>query len=243
MRPDLIRVVLVDDHQIVRAGLKAVLATARDIQVVGEGSHGRDALTLAERFDPHVIVMDLSMPEMDGLTATRALTGAAALRPAPDDAPPTRRVLVLTMHGEEPYATRSFAAGAKGYLTKDTASTALLAAVHKLAHGGVYVSTTMAERLARALQPRHEGPSHGLLTDREFEVMRLLVSGLRLTDIARRLHLSVKTISTHKSHIFEKMNLHSTAALVRYAMQHQLFAETGLEPATEAAQPGLTGAA
>ena len=133
MRPDVIRVVLIDDHQIVRAGLKAVLSTAKDITVVGEGGTGKDAVALASRVDPHVIVMDLSMPDMDGLTATRELQKANALRTPTPGEPMTRRVLVLTMHTEDEHLVALLEAGAGGYLLKSVAERELVDAVRTVA--------------------------------------------------------------------------------------------------------------
>jgi DNA-binding NarL/FixJ family response regulator len=223
MRPDLIRVVLVDDHQIVRAGLKAVLATARDIQVVGEGSHGRDALALAERFDPHVIVMDLSMPEMDGLTATRALTEAAAGRPAPDDAPPSRRVLVLTMHTEDEHLMALLEAGAAGYLLKSVADRELVDAVRTVAAGDVYVQSSAARALARGVARRdatsHDRARFEKLTDREQAVLRLIAEGYTAPEIGEQLTISPKTVDTYKQRIGEKLGLAHRHDYVKFALR------------------------
>ena len=178
MRPDLIRVVLVDDHQIVRAGLKAVLSTAKDITVVGEGGSGKDALVLAERVDPHVIVMDLSMPDMDGLTATRELQKANALRTPTPGEPITRRVLVLTMHTEDEHLVALLEAGAGGYLLKSVADRELVDAVRTVAAGDVYVQPTAARALARGLARRdgnaEERARFEKLTDREQVVLKMV---------------------------------------------------------------------
>jgi DNA-binding NarL/FixJ family response regulator len=132
-------------------------------------------------------------------------------------------VLVLTMHAEEQYAMRAFRCGASGYLTKDSAGAELIQAIRKVAAGGGYVTTALAERLAISLHTPGDAPAHGSLSDREFEVFRRIVAGQRPTEIAAALHLSVKTVSTHKTRILEKLGLDSTAALIRYGLEHRLF--------------------
>lgn len=223
MRPDLIRVVLVDDHQIVRAGLKAVLASARDIQVVGEGSTGREAVALAERLDPHVIVMDLSMPEMDGLSATRALVRANAERPLPDDAPPTRRVLVLTMHTEDEHLVALLEAGAAGYLLKSVAERELVDAVRTVAAGDVYVQPSAARALARGIARRDAASEDRArferLTDREQAVLRLIAEGYTAPEIGEQLTISPKTVDTYKQRIGEKLGLTHRHDYVRLALR------------------------
>ena len=135
---------------------------------------------------------------------------------------PSVRVLVLSMHAEEQYALRAFKAGANGYVTKDSASTELVAAVRKVAAGGAYVTASLAERVVQQLNGVAESPRHAQLSDRELEVLQRIVAGQRLTDIAAALHLSVKTVSTHKSRIQDKLQLPSTAALIRYGLEHKL---------------------
>ncbi len=223
MRPDLIRVVLIDDHRIVRAGLKAVLSTATDIAVVGEGSNGREALVLADRLDPHVIVMDLSMPEMDGLTATRALQSATALRAPRPDAPPTRRVLVLTMHTEDEHLVALLEAGAGGYLLKSVADRELVDAVRTVAAGDVYVQPTAARALARGLARRDGSASErtrfGKLTDREQAVLRLVAEGHTAPEIGAQLHISPKTVDTYKQRIGDKLGLAHRTDYVKFALK------------------------
>jgi two-component system response regulator NreC len=223
MRPDLIRVVLVDDHQIVRAGLKAVLSAARDIQVVGEGSTGREALALAARLDPHVIVMDLSMPEMDGLTATRELVRSAAEAPLPEDAPPTRRVLVLTMHTEDEHLVALLEAGAAGYLLKSVAERELVDAVRTVAAGDVYVQSSAARALARGLARRDAASEDRArferLTDREQAVLGLIAQGYTAPEIGERLSISPKTVDTYKQRIGEKLGLAHRHDYVRFALR------------------------
>lgn len=224
MRPDLIRVVLVDDHQIVRSGLKAVLATAKDITVVGEGGTGAEGLALAERLNPHVVVMDLSMPEMDGLTATREMQkrNAARTTDEPDDEV-TRRVLVLTMHTEDEHLVALLEAGASGYLLKSVADRELVDAVRTVAAGDVYVQPTAARALARGLAKR-EGASEDRarfdkLTDREQVVLKMVAEGYTAPEIGTQLSISPKTVDTYKQRIGEKLGLAHRTDYVKLALR------------------------
>jgi DNA-binding NarL/FixJ family response regulator len=223
MRPDLIRVVLVDDHQIVRSGLKAVLSTAKDITVVGEGGSGKDALVLADRLDPHVIVMDLSMPDMDGLTATRELQKANATRVQAPDEPATRRVLVLTMHTEDEHLVALLEAGAGGYLLKSVADRELVDAVRTVAAGDVYVQPTAARALARGLAKRdgnaEERTRFEKLTDREQVVLRMVAEGYTAPEIGEHLTISPKTVDTYKQRIGEKLGLTHRTDYVKFALK------------------------
>ncbi len=223
MRPDLIRVVLVDDHQIVRAGLKAVLSTAKDITVVGEGGSGKDALVLAERLDPHVIVMDLSMPDMDGLTATRELQKTNARRTPTPGEPITRRVLVLTMHTEDEHLVALLEAGAGGYLLKSVADRELVDAVRTVAAGDVYVQPTAARALARGLARRDgnadERARFEKLTDREQVVLKMVAEGFTAPEIGEHLTISPKTVDTYKQRIGEKLGLSHRTDYVKFALK------------------------
>jgi len=223
MRPDLIRVVLIDDHQIVRAGLKAVLSTAKDITVVGEGGTGKDAVALASRVDPHVIVMDLSMPDMDGLTATRELQKANALRTQTPGEPMTRRVLVLTMHTEDEHLVALLEVGAGGYLLKSVAERELVDAVRTVAAGDVYVQPTAARALARGLAKRDGGAEERArfekLTDREQSVLKLVAEGFTAPEIGEALTISPKTVDTYKQRIGEKLGLTHRSDYVKFALK------------------------
>ncbi len=223
MRPDLIRVVLVDDHAIVRTGLKAILATAKDIMVVGEGSTGREALALAERFDPHVIVMDLSMPDMDGLTATRELVKAAALRSVEPGTPATRRVLMLAMHSEDEHLAALLEAGAAGYLLKTVAERELVDAVRTVAAGDIYVQPSAARGLARGLARKEEHADDRSrferLTDREQVVLRLFAEGHTAPEIGEQLQISPKTVDTYKQRINEKLHITHRTDYVKLALR------------------------
>ena len=208
-----IQVVLADDHQLMREGLQRLLSQAQDIQVVEAVADSFSLLEALRRQPVDVAVIDLSMPGMNGMELIKRLRTEF----------PGLAVLVLTMHGEDLYALRAFRAGANGYLTKDSAATDLQRAIHKVAHGGAFVTEAMAERLAMGLSLASDTPSHEQLSDREFEVFRQIVAGRRLTDIADDLHLSIKTVSTHKSRVLEKLGVEGTAGLVRYGLQHRLF--------------------
>jgi DNA-binding NarL/FixJ family response regulator len=203
----MIRVLIADDHKIVRDGLKGILAATADIQVAAEAAGGDEALALVRANDYDVALVDMSMPGLSGIDLVKRLRAEK----------PKLRLLVLSMHGEHQYAARALKAGASGYLTKDSAAEQLLGAIRKVAAGGMHISEAAAASLVSRQKASHEA-----LSDREFEVMRLLVEGLGPTDIAQRLHLSVKTVSTHKTRILEKLDLGSTAELVRYAMEHKL---------------------
>jgi len=204
------RIVLADDHKIVRDGLKRILAATAELQVVAEAADGDALLRLVKSTDHDVAVVDMSMPGLSGLALIKRLK----------DEKPKLRVLVLSMHGESQYAARALKAGASGYLNKDSAAEQLVAAIRKIAAGGMHIGEAAAASLVAAKKSPHE-----TLSDREFEVLRLLVEGLGPTEIGERLHLSVKTISTHKTRILEKLNLGSTAELVRYALEHKLVGE------------------
>ena len=204
----MIRVLLADDHKIVREGLRRVLAGAGDIEVAGEAADGDQALALVKANDYDVAMLDMSMPGLSGMDLIKRLKIEK----------PKLRILVLSMHGEQQYAARALKAGASGYLNKDSAGELLVAAIRKIAGGGVHIGEAVAASLVTA----GDKPAHERLSDREFEVLRLLVEGLGPSEIGERLHLSVKTVSTHKTRILEKLDLKSTADLVRYALENKL---------------------
>jgi two-component system, NarL family, invasion response regulator UvrY len=210
--PSLKQLLLVDDHVIVREGLKRVLEPIADEWHVTEVSNGYQALDKLRQQDFKLAIVDVSMPGMSGLELVKRIKAEH----------PNTAVLVLSMHAEEHYAVRAFKAGANGYLTKDSAATELITAVHKAAAGGVYVSQSMAERVVQQLNGALAAPRHAELSDRELEVLQRIVDGERLTDIAQALHLSVKTVSSHKSRIQEKLQLPNMAAVIRYGLEHHL---------------------
>ena len=208
----MIRVLLADDHTVVRDGLRHVLERAGGFEIAGEAWDGATTVALVRSTSAQVLVLDLSMPGRNGLE----------LIPQLKEERPALRVLVLTMHAEQQYAVRAFKAGASGYLTKESAGTELVNAVNKVASGGVYVSTSMAERFAQSLHEPADVLPHQRLSDREFDVFRRLAAGKTLSEIAQALSVSVKTVSTYKSRILEKMQMPHEAALVRYAMRNGL---------------------
>ena len=199
--------VLADDHKIVRDGLKRILAATTDLQVAAEAGDGDELVRLVKANDYDVAVIDMSMPGLAGPALVKRLKSEK----------PKMRILVLSMHGEQQYAARVLKAGASGYLSKDSAAEQLVGAIRKIAGGGVHIGEAAAASLVAAEKAPHEA-----LSDREFEVLKLLVDGLGPTEIGERLHLSVKTVSTHKTRILEKLNLGSTAELVRYALENKL---------------------
>jgi len=203
----MIRVLIADDHKIVRDGLKRILSAHGEVDVTGEAADGDQALALVRAHEFDLAMVDMSMPGLSGIDLIKRLKLEK----------PKLRILVLSMHGERQYAARALKAGASGYLNKDSAAELLVGAIRKIAAGGVHIGDAAAASLVSADKAPHEA-----LSDREFEVLRLLVEGLGPTDIGDKLHLSVKTVSTHKTRILEKLNLSSTAALVRYALDHKL---------------------
>jgi len=203
---------LVDDHTIVREGVKRILEPLAPEWTVLEAATAFQALECLRREPVALAIVDLSMPGMSGLELIRRIKTEY----------PTVAVMVLSMHAEEQYAMRAFKAGANGYLTKDSAATELTMAVRKVAAGGAYVTASLAERVVQQLSGIARAPRHSELSDRELDVLQRIVAGQRLTDIAEALHLSVKTVSTHKTRIQDKLQLPSTAALIRYGLEHGL---------------------
>jgi DNA-binding NarL/FixJ family response regulator len=209
-----IRVVLVDDHAIVRTGLKAVLGAAPDIEVVGEASGGREAVALLARTPADVVVMDISMVEGDGITATREITGRGGNAP---------RVLVLTMHAEAAYLEAVLEAGASGYLMKSAADRELVEAVRSVARGEMFVQPAAARVLAQGVRRREEQATDRArfekLTDRERAVMRLIAAGYTAPEICEQLTISPKTVDTYKQRINDKLGLTHRADYVKLALK------------------------
>jgi DNA-binding NarL/FixJ family response regulator len=208
----MIKIVIADDHTIVREGLRRVVGEVEDIEVIGEATNGREALEWVKKGGFDMLLLDLSMPDHSGVDFIKRLK----------DESPKLPILVLTMHEEEQYAVRSIRAGASGYLTKESASKELINAIRRVGQGRLYINASVAERLALDTMATHDGPPHKSLSDREFEVFQMMVRGRSITEIATQLHLSVKTVSTHKARVLQKMNMLSIADLVRYAMGHGL---------------------
>ncbi|HVR30032.1 MAG TPA: response regulator transcription factor [Thermoanaerobaculia bacterium] len=203
------RVLVADDHAVVREGLKRILTQDQAIQVVAEAEDGAAALARASEMDLDVVVLDMSMPGRGGLETLQELKRLW----------PRLGVLVLSMHPEDQYAVRVLREGADGYLSKESAAEELITALRKIHGGGKYVSPTLAERLAMTVERGFEGPPHDRLSTREFQVMVLLAEGKTVTQIGVELHLSVKTISTYRARIMEKMGMKNNAELMHYAIE------------------------
>lgn len=200
----------------VRSGLKEILADTGDITVAGEATNAPEALAQVRAHEFDVAVLDMTMPGRSGIELIKQVK----------EARPKLRVLVLTMHKEEQYAVRALRAGAAGYLTKESAADQLVAAIRRIAAGGAYVSPETAERLALGAGRASDAPPHTLLSDREFQVFQMIAKGTAVGEIAKQLSLSVKTVSTHKTRIMEKMGLANQAELIRYALEHKLLDES-----------------
>jgi len=210
----MIRVVVADDHTIVRDGLRHLLAAAGDIEVAGEARDGKEVLERVRALTFDVLLMDMSMPGKSGIELIRQVRAEK----------PKLRILILSMHEEHQYAVRAIRAGASGYLTKESASLQLVEAIRKVAAGGAFISSEVAQQLALGAMPGASGPLHASLSDREFQILLLIASGKSITEIAEQLFLSVKTVSTHKSNILQKMQMQTQGELIRYALTHQLIA-------------------
>jgi two-component system invasion response regulator UvrY len=208
----MIRVLIADDHAVVRAGLKQILSEVPDMVVVDEAFEGEEALRKAQTDSWDVLVLDLAMPGRSGLDILEQLQSARSRRP----------VLVLSMHAEEMYATRVLKAGASGYLTKESTPHELVKAIRKVLSGGKYVSASLAETLALRLDETGDRPLHEALSDREFQVLCMMASGKTVTEVAGELSLSVKTVSTYRARMLEKLNLRNSAEAIRYAVDHRL---------------------
>ena len=206
------RIFIADDHEVVRKGLCALLQAQPDWEVCGEAADGREAVEKAQQMKPDVVILDISMP---GRTGLDILDEVKRLRPRTP-------VLLLTMHPEQQYARRALKAGAAGYLTKDSVPDELKSAIKKIVAGGRYVSATLAEKLAVDLRQGADLPLHELLSDREFQILRMLASGKTVKEMAEELRLSVKTVSTYRARILEKSGMKTNAELIRYALEAQL---------------------
>jgi DNA-binding NarL/FixJ family response regulator len=209
----LIRVLLADDHSVVRQGLRAWLERSSDVQVVGEAADGREAVTLAEQLEPDVVIMDIAMPMLNGIEATGQITRRS----------PEIKVIILSMHADESYILRALGAGAKGYLLKESTETDVLPAVRSVREGKPYFTPSIARLLLedymRALKQNNLQDSYDLLTEREREVLQLLAQGKSNKEVAQVLNLSPHTIDSHRTNMMQKLNLHNTAEIVLYAVR------------------------
>lgn len=213
----MIRVLLADDHAVVRAGLKEILSSTADIVLAGEATDGHQVLAAVRGNDYDVAVLDMTMPGRNGIELIKLVKAEQ----------PELRILVLSMHSEAQYAVRAVKAGASGYLTKECAPEELVAAIRRIAGGGAVISAETAERLVLDTSARGAAAPHTLLSDREYQVFRMIAVGASISEIAAVLGLSVKTISTHKTRIFQKMGISNPSDLVRYALRHKLIDDSG----------------
>jgi two-component system, NarL family, response regulator NreC len=213
-----IRILVADDHGIVRKGLRFLLDRQADMEVVGEASEGREAMRLCEELSPNIVIMDVAMPQLNGIDATSQIIKAN----------PRIGIIMLSMHADESYLVRALSAGAKGYLLKDSAEVDLVRAVQVVAQGRPFFSPKIAQSLledyVRALQDRGLQDSYELLTAREREVLQLLAEGKSNKEVATILDLSTYTVETHRTNLMHKLNLHNTAEIVLYAVRKKIIA-------------------
>jgi DNA-binding NarL/FixJ family response regulator len=202
-----IRVLIADDHPLIRSGIRALLENARDIEIVAEAENGAEALKLAAEYKPDVVLMDIKMPELDGLEVTARM----------HEEFPEVRVIILSVHVEEEYVRRALRCGATGYLTKSARSVELELAIRAVAKGQTFIDLPLA--VAEILRSDGKGPSLGSLTRRQREIFQLIVEGHSIKGIAMSLNLSVKTVETHRAQLMERLSIHDTAGLVRYALK------------------------
>ncbi|MCX7625671.1 MAG: response regulator transcription factor [Candidatus Sumerlaeaceae bacterium] len=210
---DRLKIVIVDDHPVIRRGVRDILAENPLFEVVGEAASGLEALQRVRETRPDLVLLDVTLPDRTGIEVLKDIR----------DWFPQIKVLVLSIHSEEQYAVRALRAGAVGYITKESAPEDLLQAIEAVLEGDIFVTETIARKLTK-LTTRHETPEtpHELLSDREFEVLRLLGQGKGISQIAAELGVSVKTVSTYRARILEKLGKESTAELIRYAVEHNL---------------------
>jgi DNA-binding NarL/FixJ family response regulator len=211
----MIKILVADDHPMIRRGIKQAITDEADMKVVGEAQTAQQILDLVRTIEWDVVILDVSMPGRNGLEVLKEIKREH----------PTLPVLILSMHPEEQFAMRAVRAGASGYLTKEVSPEELLAAIRKVCSGGKYLTLSLAERLVEELAAASDRISHENLSDREYEILRFLAEGKTVSQIAERLFLSVKTVSTYRMRILEKMNLKNNAEIIRYAVQQRLIDE------------------
>jgi two-component system response regulator NreC len=208
-----IHILLADDHSVMRTGLRLVLERQQDFEVIGEASDGREAVALTEQHRPEVVVMDVTMPNLNGIEAARQISGAM----------PQIGIVMLSMHSDEAYVLRALKAGARGYLLKESAESDLIAAIRAVNAGKAFfspaVSRMLVEDYVRQLQDREIEDSYELLTTREREILQLIAEGRSNKEIANILNLSLYTIETHRGNLMEKLNLHTVPELILYAVR------------------------
>ncbi len=208
----MIRVLLVDDHAIVREGLKRILHEAKGIQVAGEAENGVEALKIMRKQEWDIVLLDISMPEKNGIDTLKQIISMNR----------NSKILILSVYPEDQHAVRLVKAGASGYLTKEAAPEQLVDAIRKIVAGRKYISPSLAELLLLESDSSSDKPPHATLSDREYQVMRMIGSGRTVSEIARTLSLSTKTVSTYRANVLEKMKLKNSAELTQYVIQHGL---------------------
>jgi two-component system, NarL family, invasion response regulator UvrY len=208
----MIKVFITDDHSLIREGFKKLLKDEMDIEVAGEAGNAKDAMDFVLKNNIDVLILDINLPDKSGLDLLKELK----------EFKPELRVLILSMHPEDRFAMRVLRAGAYGYVTKESAGEELVKAIRKVHNGGKYVSASLAEKLVFEIQSGTDKPVHEILSDREFQVFQMIASGKTLAEIADGLSLAVTTVSTYRARILEKLNLHSNAELIHYAITNKL---------------------
>jgi len=208
----MIKILIADDHTMFREGLKHILAEYPDLVVTDEANNGQEVLDKIWKNNYDVVLLDITMPGMTGLEALKQLKNDRPKLP----------VLILSMHPEEQYAVRVLRAGASGYLTKESAPDELITAIRKISQGRKYITPSLAERLASEFEADSEKPLHDILSDREYQVLRMIAEGKTVKHIAKELSLSIKTVSTYRTRIMDKMKMKSNAEVMHYVIKHQL---------------------
>lgn len=208
------KIIIVDDHELIREGLKKVTARESDIEVIGEASDSDELFQLLDKYEVDIVLLDISLPGRSGIDIITDIKVQA----------PNTKILILTMHPEDRFAVQALRAGASGYITKNNASKSLVGALRKINDGRKYISSNLAEQLATELEMNYEKPLHESLSTREFEVMRLIVQGKAVKDIANMLSISVNTVASYRARILEKMKMKSNAEMIRYAVEKKIMA-------------------
>ena len=208
----MIKILMADDHTMFREGLKHILAEYPDLVVADEASNGQEVLDKIWKKNYDMVLLDISMPGITGLEVLKQLKNDKPKLP----------VLILSMHPEEQYAIRVLRAGASGYLTKESAPDELITAIRKISQGRKYITSSLAERLASEVEADTEKPLHDILSDREYQVLRMIAEGKTVKHIARELALSIKTVSTYRTRIMEKMKMNTNAEVMHYVIKHKL---------------------
>jgi len=206
------KIIIVDDHELIREGLKKVTAKESDIEVMGEASNSEELFELLDKHEVDIVLLDISLPGRSGIDIITDIKIQA----------PDTKILILSMYPEDRFAVQALRAGASGYITKNNASKSLVAALRKISDGRKYISSNLAEQLASELELNYEKPLHENLSTREFEVMRLIVEGKAVRDIAEILSISANTVASYRSRILEKMKMKTNAEIIRYAIEQKL---------------------